>query len=409
MSTPQREFDIVLFGVTGFTGRLVAEYLGAQGQPLRWAWVARNREKLDEVFAALSPALGVTLPTLLIADASDREALTAIARRTRVICTTVGPYARYGNELVGACAEAGTHYCDLTGEAPWIRRMIDAHHQTASKSGARIVHTCGFDSIPSDIGTLFVQDAMRERYGVNASHVTSLFGETKGGPSGGTIATVFNMFDELRRDRELRRIAADPYSLDPGHQGPDGRDRMTLGYDKRVGLLTMPFVMAAINTRVVRRSNALLGYRYGRDFRYDEVMSAPKSLHGVAIAAGVTGMLAGMVLAATNKRARDLIRSRLPKPGEGPSEAVRNAGYWKVRIVAESSDGHSLLATLGDAHADPGYGSTAKMLGQSALCLAFDDLHSPGGITTPAAAMGAPLIARLRNAGLQFDVEDLPS
>ena len=397
----------MLFGVTGFTGRLVAQYLGAQVRPLRWAWVARNREKLDEVFAALSPALHTALPTLLVADASDREALTAIARRTRVICTTVGPYARYGNELVAACVEAGTHYCDLTGEAPWIRRMIDAHHQDAVQRGARIVHTCGFDSIPSDLGTLLVEDAMRERHGVNASHVTSLFGETKGGPSGGTIATVFNMFDELSRDRDMRRVAADPYSLDPGHQGPDGRDRMTLGYDKRVGLLTMPFVMAAINTRVVRRSNALLGYRYGQDFRYEEVMSAPKSPRGVAIAAGVTGMLAGMVLAATSERARGLIRARLPKPGEGPSEAVRNAGYWKLRIVAEATSGESLLATLGDAHADPGYGSTAKMLGESALCLAFDELHTPGGITTPAAAMGAPLIARLRNVGLQFDVDEL--
>jgi short subunit dehydrogenase-like uncharacterized protein len=394
-----REFDLVLFGATGFTGRLVAEYLARSPEKPRWAIAGRSRARLE--------ALGTGVP-VLVADAHDREALDALARRTTVVCTTAGPYAKYGSELVGACAEAGTHYCDLTGEVQWMRRMIDRHHARARVTGARIVHTCGFDSIPSDLGAWALQQEFIARFGRPAQRVTALFGESSGGVSGGTIASGMQIADEAAVDPEVRRIIADPYALDPEPRGvrPSSPDEMGIGWNRHLRTFTVPFVMAAVNTRVVRRAHALAGHPWGEGFVYREVMSTPGTARGAVMAASIMGALGGLALALRFRKLRELLARRAPQPGEGPSRERREHGHWKVRFVGEAGANGSanvLRYTVSD-RMDPGYGSTAKMLGEAALCLALDPLSSPGGVLTPSVAMGDALLARLRRAGLTFAV-----
>jgi short subunit dehydrogenase-like uncharacterized protein len=388
----QRELDVVVFGATGFTGRLVADYIARSPDKPRWAIAGRDPKKLA--------ALGFDVP-MLVADALDYEAVAAIARRTRVVCTTAGPFAKYGSALVAACVEAGTHYCDLTGEVQWMRRMIDAHHAHAKESGARIVHAAGFDSIPSDLGTWAAQQEYIARHGRPARAITALFGEQSGGLSGGTIASALHGADEATADPEVRRIFADPYALDPpdGIAKPDAPDETRIGWCSELGMFTIPFVMAQVNTRVVRRGHALAGLPWGRDFVYREVMSTPGSARGLAMAVGITGALAGIAFAMRRPRLRDLLARRAPAPGQGPSEEARTKGHWKVRFIAEGDDRFIYVAS---DRADPGYSSTAKMLGESALCLARDPLQSSGGVTTPSVAMGQHLLDRLRRAGLTF-------
>lgn len=391
-----RDFDLVVFGASGFTGRLVAEYIGQSAEAPRWAIAGRNQAKLE--------ALGLGVP-ILVADALDPVAVAKVAERTRVVCTTAGPYAKYGSELVKACAEAGTHYCDLAGEVQWMRRMIDAHHERASSTGARIVHTCGFDSIPSDLGTWALQQEMIAAYGKPATKVTALFGESSGGPSGGTIASGVETAREAGENRDVRKILGNPYALDPDPyaERPPAPDEMSIGWEPRLKMFTVPFLMAQINTRVVRRAHALAGFPWGKDFVYREVMSTPGTARGLAMAAGITGGLAAIAFAMKRPRLRDQLTRRLPRPGEGPSAEKRAHGHWKVRLLGEV-DNHHLVYLAGDAHGDPGYASTAKMLGESALCLARDPLTSPGGVLTPSVAMGGVLIDRLRLAGLTFEV-----
>ena len=391
-----RELDIVVFGATGFTGRLVAEYLAAAAarEPVRWAIAGRSRDKLA--------ALGLGVPAI-VADALDPAAMRELARRTAVVCTTAGPFARYGSELVAACAEAGTHYCDLTGEVPWMRRMIDAHHARARASGARIVHTCGFDSIPSDLGCWAAQQAFAARFGGPARRVTAVFGEQAGGFSGGTAASAFELAREADGDPGVRALLANPYALDPpgGTAPPAAPDERAIGWQPTLGMFTAPFAMAQINTRVVRRGHALAGYPWGKEFSYREVMSTPGTLRGAAMAVGLTGGLAALSFAMSRPRLRARLAERAPRPGEGPSAAVRARGHWIVRLVAEGSAGEAMIYIASD-RADPGYGSTAKMLGEAALCLARDPLTSPGGVLTPSVAMAQPLLDRLRRAGLRF-------
>lgn len=391
-----REFDIIAFGATGFVGRLVADYLAgaAKREPLRWAIAGRSRDKLA--------ALGLGVP-IIVADALDPAALRALAQRTTAVCTTVGPYARYGSELVAACAEAGTHYCDLTGEVQWMRRMIDAHHARARTTGARIVHTCGFDSIPSDIGCWATQQAFRERFGHPAHRVTALFGEQSGGLSGGTLASAFELAREAIADPKVRALLANPYALDPDPAAarPPARDETSIGWQRELRMFTVPFVMAQVNTRVVRRGHALAGLPWGEDFVYREVMSTPGTLRGAAMAVGITGGTAMLGFAMYRPVLLAQLEKRAPRPGEGPSAEVRARGHWIVRFVAEDDRGNTLVYHASD-RADPGYGSTSKMLGESALCLARDSLSSPGGVLTPSAAMAQPLLDRLRRAGLVF-------
>jgi short subunit dehydrogenase-like uncharacterized protein len=406
-----RTHDVVLWGATGYTGRLVAEYLARARPPeLRWALGGRDRGRLERVradLAAIDPRCA-ELP-IVLGDAGEPASLDALASSTRVVCTTVGPYAKYGDELVAACVREGTDYCDLTGEVPWMRRTIDRFHALARESGARIVHTCGFDSIPSDLGVLLLQEYARARHGAPCARVSAYFGESKGGISGGTVASMLHGLDEMKRDPGVRRIFGNPYALDPDPQrrGPDARDRMSVAFDERIGRWTAPFLMARINTRVVRRTNALLGYPWGEQFRYEEVASTGTGARGLLRALAWGGGLAAFAGAVSVPVLRRILEARvLPKPGEGPSPEVREAGYFVMRMVGER-DGLTVSARISDRR-DPGYGSTAVMLAQSALCLAKDGITSPGGVLTPAACMGMRLIERLREAGLVFEAMDGP-
>ena len=336
-----------------------------------------------------------------------------MAAEAEVVCTTVGPYAKYGHELVAACVEAGTDYCDLTGEVPFIRAMIDRHHERARSTGARIVHCCGFDSIPSDLGTLMLQEAAVERFAVPADRVTLVVGASRGGFSGGTVASLTNVVEQAKADREIRRIVSDPYALNPDgeRRGPDGPDRLGPRFDPELGRWTGPFVMASINTRVVRRSNALLGWRYGRDFRYAEVTGFSSGLKGRIAAGAVAAGLGAFVGALGLGPTRTLLQKTvLPKPGEGPDLETRENGFFNISLHgrgAATDEGDFELIARVRGHKDPGYGETAKMLGEAALCLALDgaELASPGGVLTPASAMGMTLVGRLRRAGMVFAVD----
>jgi short subunit dehydrogenase-like uncharacterized protein len=403
-----RPYDIVVVGASGFTGRLVVEYLAEKypvGAPIRWAVAGRNREKLERVIAEKC-TMG-EVPAILIADSHDSDALVRLARDTRVVLTTVGPYAKYGSELVAACVESGTHYCDLAGEAQWIRQMIDRHQSAAVQSGARIVHSCGFDSIPSDIGVHFLQREARTAFGEPCEEIVLLVKAIKGGASGGTFASMLHVVEQARADREIARILADPYCLNPADErrGPDCRDQHGSRFCADAGVWTAPFVMSAINTRVVRRSNALLDYAYGRDFRYGEATSTGNGFGGWCKSAMMTGGLAAFMLACSFNITRNgIVRRLLPAPGQGPSRQQREHGFFDLRLFGKTKDGEELRARVtGDR--DPGYGSTSKMLSESAVCLAVDNLQAGGGFWTPAAAMGEVLMDRLTaNAGLTFDL-----
>jgi short subunit dehydrogenase-like uncharacterized protein len=425
-----RRFDIVLWGATGFTGKLVAEYLarhtqlpakGAAGKEgaskpgdlpvVSWALAGRSQKKLEAVRASLAAdhPRASELP-LLLGDGGDRASLDAIVRDARVVITTVGPYALYGRELVAACADAGTDYVDLAGETPFIRDMIDRHHGRAQETGARIVHACGYDSIPSDLGTLMLQEYALEKYGTRVPHIHFYAGESKGAASGGTIASALNLIEEGLRDPKVRRIAANPYALVPGHvgRGPDGGDQRGVRFDKDSGRWTGPFVMAAINTRIVRRSNALKDYAYGKDFRYDEAMSFKPGGAGLLQASLVTAATTVFFVAAMAGPVRKLLaKTVLPAPGEGPSKELRESGYFTSRLYGTVKDKNGSARLLGTVKGtqDPGYGETAKMISESALSLLFDaGIRQAGGVLTPASCMGMPLVERLRKAGMTFDV-----
>ena len=402
----EREFDLVVWGASGFTGHLVTEYLvrtyGTEGD-LNWAIAGRNPEKLEQVRDECLPKNRRKSLPVLIADSGDPASLARMTARTRVICSTVGPYAKYGTPLVAACTEEGVDYCDLTGEVQWMARVIPAYQGAAMGSGARIVHTCGYDSIPFDIGTWYLQQEMLERYGVPARQVKTRVGRTRGGASGGTIASMLNMLEEVKRDPSIRQVMDNPYALNPTEvpAGNDGPDQTDARFHPDFGQWTSPFIMAAVNTRVVRRSNALLGLPWGKDFQYEEAVL--NRSRGQATAAAV-GAGAGM-LALGFGPARKLAQKLLPSPGDGPSRRQRENGYWEVFFHGVHPKDRSLdlrLKVTGDM--DPGYGSTAKMLGESAVCLALDEPLTGGGFWTPASAMGGQLQQRLAsNAGLDFE------
>lgn len=399
-----RTHDLVLFGATGFTGRLVAEYLATHAPAgTRIALAGRNAAKLEEVRRGL-PAPAERWP-LLTVDAGDAAAVATLAESTRVVCTTVGPYAKYGMPLVAACAKAGTHYCDLTGETQFMHDTIAAHHATAQASGARIVHTCGFDSIPSDLGVFVLHGALGAMK--RATYVVEVM---KGGVSGGTVASMLTMAEELETNPSRRRVLGDPYSLSPDRAAEPKlgreRDQASVRFDDFVGQWTAPFVMAAVNTRVVRRSNALQGYPYGRSFRYAEVMGFKRGPRAFFKAASFTAGLGLLVGGLFLRPTRKLLASRLPKPGEGPSEERRRSGFLRVRIMGEGEDGRRMAARV-EGKGDPGYQLTAVMLGEAALCLALDQeaLPKAAGVLTPATAMGRALVNRLVAAGMTFAVE----
>jgi len=413
----ERSFDVVLWGATGFTGQLVAEYL-LQTHPvgeLRLALAGRDEGKLQQVRAALAeqyPA-AAALP-LLVGDSFDAASLEAIARDTRVVCSTVGPFARYGRELVAACVTAGTHYCDITGEVPFIKDLIDRHHEAAAASGTRIVPSCGFDSIPSDLGVLLLRSELERRCAARLTWARLYVGKTRGGFSGGTVASMLDLLEQAKHDRDIRRVIADPYALNPPGTRPElpSRDRLGVFFDRDLGTWTAPFLMAPINTRVVRRSIALAAQGQGCDVAYAEVMSLGRGVGGWLRAVLVTAGLGAFVLALRWKPLRRLLQATvLPKPGEGPSPKEREQGMFKIVLLGKgvTNDGREvLLRCRVEGTSDPGYSSTARMLGESVVCLALDDetLTSPGGVLTPATAMGTHLVERLRRAGMVLEIEE---
>lgn len=404
----ERELDLVLLGATGFTGSLVAEYLaGRYGGELRWALAGRDRAKLQSLAARLRvPGLPV-----LVADSHAPGSLADLVGRARVVCTTVGPYSLHGSALVAACAEAGTHYCDLAGETHWIRRMIDAHGERAAATGARIVHACGFDSIPSDLGCLFLQHRALDFHGSPCGEVGMRVRRLRGGFSGGTVASMLATLELARRDRDVRRILGDPYCLNPAgeRQGADGGDEFRPAKDGLSRGWIAPFVMAPVNTRVVRRSHALLGWPWGREFRYSEAMSTGRGASGFLRAAAVSSALGGFVTAASAAPLRRAMqRLFLPAPGEGPDAEAREAGGFEMLFLGRHAALEAPMRVRVTGQRDPGYGATSRMLGEAAVCLALDAERLPvgGGSWTPATAMGAILIDRLqRAAGLSFAVE----
>jgi short subunit dehydrogenase-like uncharacterized protein len=405
-----RERDIILLGATGYTGALVAEYLVSRGLgDLRLALAGRDLGKLEHVrssLAQIDPA-AADVP-LLLADSFDRASLDRLAASTKVLCTTVGPYAKYGEQTVAACAAHGTHYCDLTGEPQFVRRMIDLHHEQARITGARIVNCCGFDSIPSDLGSFMLYREYQRRGG-QLQRVRNCLADTRGGVGGGTIASAFNVIEEARRDREVRAQLSDPYSLYPRGEppGPDGRDQVGPKPDADLDTWTAPFVMAVINGKIVRRSNALLDFAYGRDFRYSESMCVAPGVRGML---GASIISAGLGLAAAAMMITPLRRiteRRLAKPGSGPSKAQRERGHFRFELIGDGVDADGAPLQLRGrivGVGDPGYGGTSMMLGESALALAFNELDAPGGVRTPASTMGDTLLERLRGAGMTFEV-----
>ncbi|MGZ5203915.1 MAG: saccharopine dehydrogenase family protein [Caldimonas sp.] len=408
MSTPS--LDVVAFGATSFVGKILCRYLleefGTHGK-LKWAAAGRSKAKLEELRDSLGAKAG-TLP-LVVADAADGTALRKLCASTRVVVSTVGPYALHGEPLVKACAESGTDYCDLTGEVHWIRRMVQRHEATARKSGARIVHCCGFDSIPSDMGVHFLQRQAMSRLGAPCPRVKMRVKVMRGGMSGGTVASLMNLVKEAAADPALRKELADPYSLCPPGAAPRVRQPEVRWpeFDADFGAWVAPFVMSAINTRIVHRTNALSEQAYGADFRYDEAMLMGRGLNGRLAAAATTAGLAGFMLAgAVGPLRTALERFVLPKPGEGPSPKAQREGGFDLRFVGTTVDGRRIRAKVtGDR--DPGYGSTGKMLGQAAACLALDvdKAATPGGFWTPATIFGDRLIERLKDhAGLTFEV-----
>ena len=406
-----RAFDIILWGATGFTGRLVAEYLADHPDidDVDWAIAGRNRDKLQELRTELGDEFD-DLP-IVVADAFDRASLDDLARQTRVVCSTCGPYARLGDDLVAACVEAETDYCDLTGEVHWIRRIIERHHEQAEERGVRLVHCCGFDAIPSDLGISLVQSEAVDRFGNPCPEVRTIVWRIRGGMSGGTAQSFVEVIAEATRDPEVRRAVGAPYSLNPpGEQsGPDTGLQRTPRHDGPTDTWTAPFIMAAVNEKIVRRSNALLDYRYGRDFRYSESMRRGRGLTG-ALRAGTASAGIGLFTAAlTLGPTRSLLQKFvLPDSGEGPDEEARQQGGFTVRLFGRhpDDDGDNRVVCEVGADKDPGYGATSMMIGESALSLAFDDPDDglDGGVLTPASAFGHTLIDRLEDAGMTFDV-----
>lgn len=402
------DLDLVLFGATGFTGRLVAEVLGRRltGSPLRWALAGRQLQKLK----AMRDALGLDDAVELIAvNAADSAGLADMASRTRVVISTVGPYQQYGGPLVQACAATGADYVDLCGEPVWMAEMLALLQDPAKRSGARIVFSCGFDSIPFDLGVVFLQQQAQQRFGQPMPQVSCRVEAMKGGFSGGTAASLLATLAAIDERPERARVMGDPFALTPGFAGPAQPEPGTRAkFDPVAGEWTAPFLMAPINTKNVHRTNALRGHPWGQGFLYDERVLCGAASAGrwrasaLAGAARAQQMMLGMSVARALAR-----RWVLPSPGQGPDAQQREAGHFRLRLWGrDSSTGHRLSVSI-RGQRDPGYGATSRMISEAALCLLedIDRQHTPGGVWTPGAAMGLALVRRLQaHAGLQFEL-----
>ena len=386
----ERKFDVIVFGATGYTGKLVAEYMKDEygdDEDIKWAIAGRNMDKLMLV----KNDLGLKDEIEMIeVDSSDIDALNKMTSSTKCVLTTVGPYQLYGSDLVQSCASNGTDYVDLTGEPGWMYEMINLCKEQAEKSGSRIVFSCGFDSIPFDLGVYFLQKAFIEKNGKPAERIRGRVQAMNGEFSGGTIASLGATMATLKEKPELIKVLANPFSLSEGFEGPPQPDDSKVILDEKINMWVAPFVMAPINTKNIHRSNFLLNHMYGENFEYDEMMIAGEGEDGKMIADAMT-------------TANPMGGDNVPQPGEGPSKESREQGNYDVLFVAESGDETMQARVTGDM--DPGYGSTSKMIAESALCLVKDCDTLPGGIYTPAPSMGETLISRLvQRAGLTFDL-----
>lgn len=388
-----KEFDIVVYGATGYTGRLVAEHFvreyGAKPGAPKWAMAGRSMAKLEEVRGEIGAPASVPL---VIADADDPASLEALCRRTNVVLTTVGPYQLYGSKLVAACVKTGTDYADLCGEPGWMRKMIDAHHEDARVSGARICFSSGFDSIPFDLGVLMLQKEAQARFGAPAPRVKGRVRSMKGTFSGGTAASLTATVKAVAKDPSLIKVLNSPFGLTPGFEGPDQPSGLLPHYEEAFGKWAAPFIMATINTKNVHRTNLLRGFPYGEQFRYDEMMLTSPGDAGKAAAEAVTGLL------------KNPFGAKPPKPGEGPSAEERETGHYDLIFRGEYPDGRSLSYGVKGRY-DPGYGSTSRMLAETGMALL--ECTAPGGIGTPGSFLGEALVARLReHAEIAFAPED---
>lgn len=402
-------YDIVVFGATSFVGQILCRYLFetyGTDRGVRWALAGRSPSKLEALRTRLGQAAAKL--ELISVDAGDEAGLRRMCQKTRTIVSTVGPYALYGEPLIKVCAETGTDYCDLTGEVQWIRRMIERYGAAARASGARIVNCCGFDSIPSDLGVWFLQRESHAAFGRACPRVKLRVKVMRGGFSGGTVASLLNVLKESEADPAVLKELANPYSLcvESSSDGVCQPSTTDITFDGDFDSWTAPFVMSGINTRIVHRTNALLGYPYGSEFVYDESVLTGKGLRGWVGAAAVGLGLSAFTVAPVR---RLLERFVLPKPGEGPSPLQQAQGFFDLRLLGRANEGQSLrVKVTGDR--DPGYGSTAKMLGEAAICLAVDVSRAEcaGGFWTPAAVFGGKLLQRLRkNAGVSFEMMGL--
>lgn len=395
-----KEFDIIIWGATGFTGRLVAEYIfkNYSSEKLNWAIAGRDKKKLINVRDKIADE---NIP-IIIADSFDEVSLTKMTQKTKVICSTVGPYSKYGSLLVKSCIKTNTHYCDLAGEAQWIRKIVDTYHQEAKNQKTRIVNSCGFDSIPSDIGVYFIHKNLPD-INIKLDKISMRVSGFKGSLSGGTYASMNNIITEASKDSLIRKILTNPYGLNPQGQrsGPDKRDLNKVKYDEDSKSWIAPFMMAGINTKIVRRSNALSNYSYGKNFTYDESVMTGDGFRG-RIRAIISVLPLIFLSAKPGSLLKRIFNFFTPKPGQGPNENERENGYYSMRFYIRYNDkSRALVRVTGDR--DPGYGSTSKMLAESAICLSKDSLKDTYGVITPSIAMGDQILDRLQaKAGLTF-------
>lgn len=405
----ENKYDVVVLGASGFTGKWVVRHLfeNYPQSSLKWAIAGRDQQKLKQTLLFIGDDQQAT--ETLAADSADKQSLLDLVAKTKVIITTVGPYAQYGSLLVEACAESGTHYVDLAGETPWMREMIDRHHQQAQQTGAKIVHTCGFDSLPSDIGVHYLQQQAQQQFGNYFNKVHFSLIASDGGMSGGTVHSMLGVIEQAASNKKTRSLLVNAYSLNPdiSFKGPDYRKQDDVVFNQELGRWTAPFIMEAINTRVVRRSNALQDFKYGQDFSYTESMATGKGFAGRLKAHLISLFLKVFTLTAVFSWGRKLLSIILPNQGDGPKVDPDNPGFYVIDIYGEDQNGNSLTASLsGDA--DPGYGSTGKMLAEAGVCLVLDDdkIIQSGGVLTPSVAMGDALLERLHNnAGLTFSIK----
>ncbi|MEN2751868.1 saccharopine dehydrogenase NADP-binding domain-containing protein [Psychrobacter sp. FBL11] len=426
MDTQQRTYAVVLYGATSFVGQITAHYLAqfladtskksdGDTQSVTWAIAGRDQEKLEKLQSELSPAQqnGDTKAKIdiIVANSNDDASLDKMTEQTQVIISTVGPYLKYGEPLIKSCTKNGTDYVDLTGEAIFIKDMMDKYQDAAKQSGARIVNSCGFDSIPSDLGVYYTQQQAEKQFDEACTVINMRVKAAKGGLSGGTVASMATIFEEVGQDKERRKQVANPYLLNDDKDAPSVRQENVSRpeYDEEHKRWLAPFVMASINTRIVHRSNQLLGYEYGREFKYDEAMWMKDGVKGKLMSYGMSAGLLSFATAMVFKPSRELLSKHiLPKSGSGPSKSEQENGYFDIRFFGETANNDNINTKVtGDK--DPGYGSTSRMLAHSALCLARDIAKEDvsGGFWTPASAMGDKLLTRLEtHAGLSFEVVD---